>query len=452
MKNFCVILLALAVFCTLNGQARLNSGQTQGLSLRMLEKYATKSGHIPLVLKEQGFFAHVDFANHQDQASDEDVDNDDYGNMMLALYTDKTFFGKKCQGFSDYCEKYKFRCELPKDKHHLVFPYFETDSQTIISEVFLDYSHWSLKSMAHMSTQCSGFYSGGYGLLGVGVDDDSLINFLNLAPTFAIEISKDLLNGTFAFDKNLQKAQSSTPLAKLNSSGIWHVSDCHTISIQKTTIFANASLIFDLGSDSLGFPVTIYREILAALQNYPSIGQCQTNDDFRPTCQFSGDIRELPKIIVNIGDQELAIPPEIYVIQTQSSFYYYESISLKIKALSTNTAEGFYVTPDHSNYIILGYPIMSYYYMVFDGGHKSIDPKRQVAPSISLYPSKNYNSSVYMWIIALAGLLVMVSVGLIYYQCQKHKKARKEKAKARETSPLLEADHHAHPIARRPLH
>jgi len=448
MKNFCVILLVLAVFCGFRGQAKLASSKTQGMSLRMLEKYATRSGHIPLVLKEQGFFAHVDFVNHADQASDEDVDNDDYGNMMLALYTDKTFFGKQCQGFNDYCEKYKFRCELPKEKAHLVFPYFETDSQTILSEVFLDYTHWSLKSMAHMSTECSGFYSGGYGLLGVGTEG-SLMNFLNLEPNFAIEISKDLLNGTFSFDKNLQKPDSDVPLAKLNSSSNWQVSNAQTISVLKTSIYANSTVIFDLGSDSLGFPVSIYNEIVAALENYPEMGQCQTNTDFKPDCQFAGDIRQLPQIIINIADQQLAIPPEIYVIQTQSSFYYSDSISLKIKALSPNTSEGSYVTPDHSNYIILGYPIMSYYYMIFDGGHKSIDPKRAVNPSISLYLSKNYQNSAYFWLIALAGFLVIISVGLVYYQCQKHKKARKA---AKATSPLLETDHHAHPIARRPLH
>lgn len=448
MKNFCVILLVLAVFCGFRGQAKLASSKTQGMSLRMLEKYATRSGHIPLVLKEQGFFAHVDFVNHADQASDEDVDNDDYGNMMLALYTDKTFFGKQCQGFNDYCEKYKFRCELPKEKAHLVFPYFETDSQTILSEVFLDYTHWSLKSMAHMSTECSGFYSGGYGLLGVGTEG-SLMNFLNLEPNFAIEISKDLLNGTFSFDKNLQKPDSDVPLAKLNSSSNWQVSNAQTISVLKTSIYANSTVIFDLGSDSLGFPVSIYNEIVAALENYPEMGQCQTNTDFKPDCQFAGDIRQLPQIIINIADQQLAIPPEIYVIQTQSSFYYSDSISLKIKALSPNTSEGSYVTPDHSNYIILGYPIMSYYYMIFDGGHKSIDPKRAVNPSISLYLSKNYQNSAYFWLIALAGFLVIISVGLVYYQCQKHKKARKA---AKATSPLLETDHQAHPIARRPLH
>lgn len=299
-----------------------------------------------------------------------------------------------------------------------------------------------------MSTECSGFYPGGYGLLGVGVDEGSLINFLNMEPSFAIEITKDLLNGTFAFDKNLQKPDSDALLAKLTSNSNWHVSNAHTISVLKSTIFANSTLIFDLGSDSLGFPVSIYKEILAALENYPEIGQCQTNQDFKPDCQFSGDIRQLPQIIINIADQQLAIPPEIYVIQTQSSYFYYDSISLKIKALSTNASEGSYVTSNHSNYIILGYPILSYYYTVFEGGHKSIDPKRSTNPSISLYLSKNYQNSAYTWLIALAGLLVIISVGLVYYQCQKHRKARKAKA----TSPLLETDHHAHPIARRPHH
>ena len=178
-------------------------------NLRLLERYAGNTGHIPLLNEDQGFFVHVDFINHENEASETDDKDNDYGNMRPALYTDKTFFGKACQGFNDICEKYTSRCNQSTEVTHMVFPYFETFGQNAKSDVYLDYVYWFLKAKAVISSNCTGYYQGGYGLLGMGIDGDSLFNFLDTKPTFAVSISRNLSNGSLTFRMDSDKSQSS---------------------------------------------------------------------------------------------------------------------------------------------------------------------------------------------------------------------------------------------------
>jgi len=390
----------------------------------MLERYAPFKGNVPLVLKNGSFFVHVDFANHEQDASDTDRDNDDYGNMIPALYTDKTFFGKDCQGFLDYCAKYSFRCiDILKPKFHFNFPYFESEGHLIESEVYLDYHHWKLKTSAVASSGCNGFYSGGYGLLGMGFDGESLINYLKAQPTFTVHIDKSMKSGMLSFQEDFTKAKSIVPAAKITSDSNWHIKGIKSFTVDRITRHVDLRVIFDLGSDAIGFPVGVYEQVLASIQQYKSMGKCVMGSDFMPTCQFSGDIRKLPTIFLNHDDQKIAIPPEVYVVQTQTSFFYSSSVLLRLKALSSDPKKGSYVTSSYANCVVLGYPMMSYYYTVFDGGKKNIDPKFNVKPSVILYYSKDIeNSDRFFFYIVGTGLLGFIVISLVYYCYKKHRK------------------------------
>ena len=406
---------------------------------RHLESYAPQKGNVPLVLKNGSFFVHVDFVDHEKDASDTDDDgNTDYGNMMPALYTDKTFFGKECQGFSDYCSKYSFRCsDILRPKEHFIFPYFESGGHSIESEVYLDYGHWKLKTRAMISSGCDGYYSGGYGLLGMGFDGESLINYLTTQPSFAVHIAKGMKNGTLSFQKDFTKVRSSVPVSKVTSDSNWHITGVQSVTFGKTSVPANLSIIFDLGSDSIGIPVETYNAIFAAIQNYPTVGKCQVAADFTATCNYSGDIRKLPHINLELANESLSIPPQAYVVQTQESFFYENSIKLRLKPLSTDQSKGSVVTPAHENYVILGYPMMSYFYTVFDGGHKSIDPKYNVKPSIALYYSIEYESAdKYFWYLVGAAIAGFIVIGTAYMCYAKNKKSSKNQ------QPLLGENRH----------
>lgn len=400
---------------------------------RQLDQYAATSGQIPLTLGYGGFFVHADFSNYQNMTAEPSQDASDYGNMAIALYTDQTFFGPTCQGFQDYCAKNPAICQATGQNVLSVFPYFQANTVAIQPQVFLDYNHWSLQSPAFYSNssncQDNSYTIGGYGLIGMGASSFALPNFDGKNPNFAVYISKNLSNGTIAFNVDLDQAKSSSPSTTLTTNNVWHVQTVNAIDMKKATFDVNASLIFDLNSDSISFPKPIYDQVIQYLEANAAMGKCSIGNDFRPTCQFTGDIRNLPSIKLLIGDETLVIPPEVYVVQTQNTYFYYDPILLKIKSLSTNASQGVQVTSEYENYIILGYPVMSYYYTVFEAGQNG-------EGTIKLYESDDYvSASSLTWIFAIAGVVGILLIGSIYYVWEKKYRKNREL-----DQPLMGAD------------
>ena len=205
-----------------------------------------------------------------------------------------------------------------------------------------------------------------------------------------------------------------------------------------------ASMIFDLGFDSIGFPKEIYAQVVSMIEKHPSIGGCSTGDDFRPVCNFTGDIKLLPTVEINIGKQKVEIPPEVYVVSTQSNDFYYDPITLKFKALSTNTSEGEFVTTSFNSYIILGYPAMSYYYVTFQDERKD-----KGGPSINLYYSEEYKKAAELtWIFVIIALCGVVGMSLIYCLFNKREKVMKKTY----NTPLLGSRGATHLSGMRRLH
>lgn len=432
-KIFLLFLLCSALY--LSRSFEVNSPlEKLSRTFRRLDEYATSTGTIPLTLGDLGFYVHADFFNYKNMSSEPVDDISDYGNMGIALYTDQTYFGKACQGFQDYCAngKHNETCQLVGETNHSVFPYFESDSHSISSQVFMDYNHWFLQSPAFYSNSCSSsaYYAfGGYGLIGMGASSFSLPNFNGKNPNFAVHIAKNLTNGTIAFNIDLDNAKSSSPTATLITDNIWHIERVDAIDMKKKTFDANASLIFDLSSDSIGIPKRLYDQVLEYLQASPAMGKCVIGDDFRPTCEFTGDIRHLPSIKFLVGDETIEIPAEVYVVQTQNTTFYYDPIMLKIRSLSTNASEGFLVTSAYKDTIILGYPVMSYYYTVFEAGQNG-------EGTINLYLSGDYvSASSLTWIFVVAGVLGLLLIGATFYVFER--KYRKNKTLSQ---PLMGAE------------
>jgi len=268
----------------------------------------------------------------------------------------------------------------------VTYPYFTASGSIASTDLYVDYSRWSLYQDALYADTCStnsGSYgSSSNGIIGMGTSGNNKYNFKG-AEIFSIYLNKDLSGGQLLFRQDLAYATSNSPLAQFSTDANWKASLSYFSSIQVGSYSSSitAKLIFDMNEDTIGFPTAIYNQLMTYLKYYGV--DCSGSSSYQPSCTYYGYISSLPNIFINNGTgSPIPIPPEIY-IQNASDPYYVTKVTLNLRVLGTNYSGYNYVTSDFSDCIILGANFMKYYYTVFDASSYYYGPR------ISIYRAGN---------------------------------------------------------------
>ena len=425
---------------TSNGRSII---ENQSGSSFLLHRTTTEFKNIPINNTDVGFYINLSA----------DVDKKvDLTCMFPALYSSKTFFSSACGKFFQYQCKEPTCKEFPEQATTAEYPSFSAKGHEISSSVYLTKQDWSLNVNALYATECSGtdgeYGDGMYGMVGMGIDGDSYKNFANKGLTFSIYLDEDVEKGELMFSKDKKRALSADPVASLPANNNWHVKGINMLEVGKKKIeVKETSLIFDINSQAIGFPVSMYKEILEAISTNvqgavltcPKEEEKETNSfNYRPTCEFTGNVTAVPTISVSIGNQNFDLPSKIYVQYIKNVSESKGSIQFNIRALSSELTDvKNYVTPSYDNYIILDSYTLSYYYTVFEGSDREHN-----ANKIHLYVANHHpsdgSSYVAIWLI-----LAALAAGAIIYLGHYFKKPDTKYAGASEEGqdPLLTPDH-----------
>ena len=410
IKGFTLLLILFISLCAsktyLRGSAiRLEDSGFTNPSILSLS--SINLGQVSLKRSNNGFFISAELPDSLNTNLTTNT-----ADMILALYTDNTLL------FNYNCSDYK-SCHINSSTTVAAsFPYFTAEGEYASVDASLSSGYWKLSSDAIVNTT-EGNYSINsttpYGIIGMGLDGNASANFIN-QPSFSISLTANGDSGQLLFTPDMSLAESDTPQAKLSAGSNWHIHGVNTIDIGFYINVKNTSLIFDLNSDTIGLPLTIYNQVLEALESQYGL-VCSTDTYYKPVCSNYQMKDDFPGLKINIGDQSISIPSSVYVQGGDADIQTY-AVSLSLKALSSNLTGESYVTPVYENYIILSYPVLAYYYTVFDGNSQTV----------TLYTADHSESMSYILYIVVGWFGLFIVIALCYYCYMRMKVARQANA------------------------
>jgi len=178
---------------------------------------------------------------------------------------------------------------------------------------------------------------------------------------FSIYLEADSSEGELLFGFDSSKAQKTAPNVTLSANNNWFISGVNQLGIGSAKINITANLLFDVNSEAIGLPLAIFTLLINSI-NENQLMACETDKTFLPTCQYSGEIQDIPNFIIVIGNQSLSIPAQYFAKSNEGG----SSITLYFKAIASNLTDESFVTADFENYIIVDRHIMTYFYTLFD--------------------------------------------------------------------------------------
>lgn len=173
-------------------------------------------------------------------------------------------------------------------------------------------------------------------------------NYASL-PYFAVFFDEYAYFGNITFNPNVANWKS---VAQLPSNTDWRISGVSSIQVSgsaATNFDYPVDLIFDIGSDNIGFPLAIFNDIMTKLKNLDCSSatkkpMCYTVSSPSDTPLKLGD---LPNISITINTQTIIIPPQVYVEDATSldaKATLDHSITLNLMALDQSLTYNQYVT------------------------------------------------------------------------------------------------------------
>lgn len=440
-----LIFILLSTYPTLTAALDLFNPLSDPPRPTIISTFATRSGSVPLHRDEFGFYALVDIASHRTDASD-DIPSPDTIPVQLGLHTSKSLLAGGCLGFSNYTCGPQICNSFPWTDSNFTFLQFSAQGYEASLLLYLDYNNWYLQNYALITNSCvtnagSTFGSKRYGIIGLGVAADSAYNFIGTR-TFSITIDPHLWKGQLAFRDNNNKIWINGTKHNVTCDQNWLMNANETDKI----IIKNSSIstvlargIFDLDSDTMGFPQTLYPKLIALFENETST-KC-TDDLIKPNCTYIGNISMLPNVTLQLEGNKINIPPKIYVRNGSNITTNVTSVVLNFKAIGTNLTGDNYISKYYENAIIFDMNIASFYFVLFN---TTKDNQNKITFIEGKWDQPGSPPPTKAWTYVLFGsigfLVLCAIIGCVYFIKKKRDLKRKRYAKVVQkdsVQPLL---------------
>jgi hypothetical protein len=420
----------------------LLSALSKPQSTPFLKLYATESGNITLYQDAEGFRIPVDFVDHENEASDGVSSYD----MAVCLYSSQTFlssyycldfFGYSCSAYSE-CTSYK------SSNFSANYVQLSAIGYMMTAPIYLDYNNWYVDGEIGFATSCTSnitlpYGNSRYGMLGMGFANGSQDNYPG-SKMFSITLNRSQSEGSLTFHNGSSvEFPSYTPAVTLQTDSNWNINTSAVVTVGYSSIEFDTTVIFDLNSDLLGFPVTIYEYVVQYLETNASMS-CN-NATFQAVCSYTGNPQNLPNITLTIQDLNIQIPPVIYV----QDFYIYNSengtysLTLNLRGISPNLMNESYVPPAFENFVILDENFLFYYIPLFNAtGYNDSNfeitlyappytNNNNIQPTPTPTPASN-SSSGHSWIWIPIGIFCFTILVIIVLHIVRSYRRKKEAA------------------------
>jgi len=257
-----------------------------------------------------------------------------------------------------------------------------------------------------------------YGWIGMGTEGSSLTNYKTENPIFSLFINSSTGAGDLIFGQDSSIYNNCTDPITLVSDSNWQM-QTYNISLEPLSVSNfGTTLIFDLQTEYIILPL-LFESLLTYFKTYHGF------DCLESPCTFTGNISELPDLNIGVSSNIiLTIPPSIYMRNnsgTDDQVY-----SLGIKTASTLT------TP---SYTVLGWPVLSNYYTVFERISSNSSVKLYSFPYMDCPTEETIEATekssfafIYMIVLALVAVVFFSIIGTIVYKAHKAKKRKQQYA------------------------
>ncbi len=384
-------------------------------SARTLQTYSVQE----LLFSSESFSTEVDFGANFPSTSNL--------NMLIFLSSNETAFFNNCSLFLDY-ECNDLWCKVTSEESLFSLPFVSNGEAKRIRPTFSwnSNSSWQLNASALFfeDSSCKYAYpimadlvSETYGWIGMGTEGSALLNYQTANPIFSIYINSSTGEGEMIFGKDTSIYNNCLDPITLVSDSNWQM-ETYNISLEPLSVSNfGTTLIFDLQTEYIILPL-VFESLLTYFKTYHGFDCLET------PCTFTGNISDLPDLIIGVSSNiTLTIPPSIYMRNNSGSDEVYSFGIKTASALST------------PSYTVLGWPVLSSYYTVFEKGASNSTVKLYSLPYMNC-PTEETTEAieeesssfayVYMIVLALVAVIFFSIIGTVVYKANK---ARKRKQK-----------------------
>ncbi len=315
--------------------------------------------------------------------------------MLILLYTNVTGFCNDCSEFVSYsCEENSCGANVDQPINMLspLLPVSRGYPVTHNLNFGTDSSNWQLKSPAMVfnstnhvrkSVEMPGinpYYiedKTTYGFVGMGISGPAFNNFqTGDSPIFSIQVNSTG-KGQLIFGRDSTQYDASRTPLKFTSDANWTLlTQNMTFGSKINSTSYYSSLIFDLQYPGIGLPSTYYSYYDGVWSTFIRQYNLTSNSSYGNTDYnyvYNGNLYDLPNLNFGmVGNMNITLPPSAYTRKVANNTYaiLINSVS-SVRNLTSN---------QDTNYTILGWPVLSQFYTVFE------QPKSS-SPTITLYPT-----------------------------------------------------------------
>lgn len=311
--------------------------------------------------------------------------------MLLFLSTNVTGFCTDCPEFVQYSCLNNNCSANTQQPMSLLSPVFPVRGGYPFTHNLTMGSSWQLKTPAMLVNQTSRqrLEVGGsgktanyiqdktYGFIGLGLSGDAVKNFqTGDYPIFSIQVNSTG-KGQLIFGRDSTQYDASRTPLKFTSDANWTLlTQNMTFGSKINSTSYYSSLIFDLQYPGIGLPSTYYSYYDGIWSTFIRQYNLTSNSSYGNTDYnyvYNGNLYDLPNLNFGmVGNMNITLPPSAYTRKVANNTYaiLINSVS-SVRNLTSN---------QDTNYTILGWPVLSQFYTVFE------QPKSS-SPTITLYPT-----------------------------------------------------------------
>jgi hypothetical protein len=399
-RNICILLVA-ALFVFAQGSEFQRLALNQGrVNLRSLAT-TDSTEKVSLDSYNENFAVFVNLG--EEYLKNNSLTLQNQTDMTVLLYSNVTSFCKDCSDFVNYnCTGNSCSADTDVEVNFMSPYFYYRKANPINQSVSIGNTttpSWKLSNNASFFTSyykdyniihrpgANRYYftnSSTYGLLGLGVGGGAASNFRGDHPLFSVSLNSTGF-GSLIFGKDSTLYDSSkTPMTLTTDTNWTMVTKNLTFGGNYTNTSFASTLIFDLQHPGISIPDKYWNDYYNPGDFYKTLRNkfnlsSYTEDNYYT---YYGNLTDLPNLVFGLENgKNLTIPPAGY---TRKSTRYNNTYVILIEYV--NTVTNISDSSKKIDYTILGWPVLSQFYTIFE-------QKTGAEPTITLYPAKGSGSS-----------------------------------------------------------
>jgi hypothetical protein len=355
--------------------------------------------------------------------------------FAVSLFNSRLFLSNCSDTFKTFnCSAEDSSCFFPVHKKldAFDFPYYSLAGRYVMINMTLGNFGRGERIMALYANVCTkNPYNNPdiIGAVGLSLSNSNFENFDALDNKFSIYLESDGSDGELIFGEDSSHEVDEPSVELVGVTLDWEL-PLSQITLLDSPYDFRGKAIFDINSNFIGIPDKIHWQLMKDLKHIHHFNCLRGM--VTPNCTYLGDINDLPSLILTMADGEtvISLPPAVYTRNLgELNRYTCLLVSLQNNP-EKNDTHLLPVTKSYENYVLLGAPVMQYYYTVFN--YTNVDD-----PRIRLFVPKSSGivGGLSAWAIIGIILGALLLIGIIVGSVMAFKKNREKKRQESLVNP-----------------